>query len=337
MSNRRSRTRRRAKRSSGQNQTWLLLLVVGVIVAGLVIWLVLQNVSSNGETEESITTDIGPATLCQQLPEFVGSIGLGQPVFIDTSQQVVTGVALQEAADGGRLYQHPSWDDAGNVGPYVVDKDGNIYVAPVPMVSLFNNPPEEQNKIYRIDSRTGVMQEFINLPWDQPPSGANPFGVVGLAYDCDTHSLYAASVAGSAPNQELGRLHRIDLTTGQVVDQQEAVDALGLGVFTGRQGKRLYYGAARTPDVYSIALDESGDFTGQARFEFSLAALEGGSQDNAHRLRFNRDNTLEIKGIEFGFKLMAVSDPQRNIYQLHYNPESDTWQVESVVSDQSVR
>jgi hypothetical protein len=275
--------------------------------------------------------------LCQQLPKFTSGIGLSQPVFIDTSQQVVTGVALREATDEGRLYQHPSWDDAGNVGPYVVDKDGNIYVAPVPMVSLFNNPPEEQNKIYRIDSRTGVMQDFINLPWVQPPSGANPFGVVGLAYDCDTHSLYAASVAGSGPKQELGNIYRIDLTTGRVADQQEAVDALGLGVFTGRQGKRLYFGAARTPDVYSIALDESGDFVGQARFEFSLAALEGGNQDNAHRLRFNRNNTLEIKGIEFGFKLMAVSDPQRNIYQLRYNPDSDTWQVESVVSEQFVQ
>ena len=181
------------------------------------------------------------------------------------------------------------------------------------------------------------MQEFINLPWEQPPSGTNPFGVVGLAYDCDTHSLYASSLAGSAPNQELGRLFRIDLTTGQVADQQEAVDALGLGVFTGRQGKRLYYGAARTPDVYSIALAESGNFTNQARFELSLAALEGGSQVNAHRLRFNRNNTLEIKGIEFGFKLMAISDPQRNIYQLRYNPESDTWQVESVASNQPVQ
>ena len=86
-----------------------------------------------------------------------------------------------------------------------------------------------------------------------------------------------------------------------------------------------------------MALDKSGDFVGHARFEFSLAALEGGNQDNAHRLRFNRNSTLEIKGIEFGYKLMAVSDPQRNIYQLRYNPESDIWQAVSVVNAQSVQ
>ena len=296
-------------------------------MGGLLAWWLVQPATSTDTSQPQANRAIGPTTLCQQLPEFVEAVGFGPQVLIDTSQQLVTGVALREPVEGGRVYNHTSWDDAGNLGPNVLDKNGNIYLAPVPLVSLYNNPPAEQNKIYRINAKTGVMQAFINLPWAQPPSVSNPFGVVGLAYDCETHSLYASSVAGSGPATELGRIYKVDLKTGEVVNQLENIDALGIGIFNGQQGKRLYYGAARTPEVYSIALTNTGDFAGEPRFEFSLAALPGGSQDNAHRFRFTRENELEIKGIEFGFKLLAASDPLRNVYRFRYNSDTDTWEL----------
>ena len=328
MSKRKSKaqSRRPAQKQKGVNWRSLALLAGGLLVtAAFIAWMSgLFSSGSGGGVRTNLP--IGPTTLCQQLPKFTGSVGLGEQVFIDTTQQEFTGVALQDAATGQK-YQDPSWDDAGTVGPHVIDSAGNIYVVPVPQVSLFANPPEEQNKIYRIDTNTGIMSEYINLPWAQPPSGANPFGAVGLAFDCNTSSLYAATLAGSTPSQELGRFYRIDVNSGEIVAQLDNVDALGLGVFNGANGKRLYYGSARVPEVYSIPLDANGDFSGEPRFEFSLAALEGGSYDNAHRIKFTRDNQMEVKGIGFGYRLMASSDPLRNVYTFNYNRENDSWDL----------
>ncbi len=299
------------------------LLIVAVFIA----WM--SGLFSAGGGSGATILPVGPTTLCQQLPRFVDKVGLGQRVFIDTTQQEFTGLALQDA-ETGQIYQDSTWDDAGNVGPHVVDSNGNIYVVPVPQVSLFVNPPEKQNKIYQIDTNSGIMAEYIDLPWAQPPSGANPFGAVGLAFDCNTNSIYVATLAGSTPAEELGRIYRIDVNSGEIVDQLDNIDALGLGVFNGASGKRIYYGSARTPEVYSIPLDANGDFSGEPRFEFSLAALEGGSYDNAHRLRFTRDNQLEVKGIGFGYRLMAASDPLRNVYLFNYNQQNDDWDLVEV-------
>jgi hypothetical protein len=306
---------------------WLGGVIVLLILAGGLIW----AASGFGQTplaDLSADYPIGPTTTCQALPKFVEAEGLSKQVMIDTTQQRFIGVVLQDV--NGQSYQHPSWDDAGNIGPSVLDRAGHIYVAPVAQVSLYLNPPDEQNKVYQINTDTGVMSDYINLPWPQPFSGQNPFGVVGLAYDCDTNSLYVASVAGSTREAELGRIYQIDLNSAKIVNQLDHVDALGVGVFNGSQGKRLYYGSARNPDVYSIALASNGEFVGSPRLEFSLAALEGGSYDNAHRIRFTRDNEMEIKGIEFDFRLKATSNPLRNIYLFNYNQTQDSWDLQSI-------
>ena len=236
------------------------------------------------------------------------------------------GLILRDSAGNGRYYQHETWDDAGNVGPFAYDGTGTIYLGPVPLASLQTNPTAEQNWIYQVDSQTAVMSKFRELPWPLPPSGANPFGVTGLTYDCDTNSLYAASIAGSTAQEEVGAIYQIDLETGETISQLDDLDAIGLGIFNGTAGKRLYYGLARSPEVYSIGLDaNTGEFYGEPRFEFSLAAQPGGSFDNAHRIQFTEDGRMIVKGIEFSYSLQVASDPQRNIYTFQHEPAADGW------------
>lgn len=38
------------------------------------------------------------------------------------------------------VYQHPSWDGAGNLGPVAVDGAGNIYTA-LTQIDLLDDPP----------------------------------------------------------------------------------------------------------------------------------------------------------------------------------------------------
>ena len=212
----------------------------------------------------------------------------------------------------GSLYQHETWDDAGFLGPFITDRQGNIYTAPVPLVSLVDNPPEQQNRIYRVDTDSQVMSLFSELPPALPFSGANPFGVVGLAYDCETDSLYATSLAGSTAGQEVGRIFHVDLKTKQVLAQLEGVDAMGVAAFNSVDGKRLYYAPARhAAEVRSIALDAQGNFVGEPRREFSFANKATGGRRTIRRIRFNTPGEMTLHTMDFNYSLQVPASAKR--------------------------
>ena len=300
--------------------SWIYV-IISLILIGILGWNLLEK-------EEKTSTKnlvVGPANLCKHSPALITKYGLQQPVMIDFRQKGFTGMRIIEAKAGGKVLQLPSWDDAGHLGPYALDRKGNVYTTPIPHVSFSNEELKIQNKIYQIDSNTGEMAEFIDLPAMKPPSTNNPFGAMGIAYDCDTESIYITSLTGSNASEEIGRLFQVDLATKKVVNIFEGIDAIGVGVFTTKKGKKIYYGSAREPDIYSINLDGKGNFVGAPQFEFSLVEQEGGSFDKGHRIRFFKDNRIEIKGIEFSYSLMVASDPLRNIYNFKYDENADTW------------
>jgi hypothetical protein len=123
-------------------------------------------------------------------------------VIFDGRVPVTTDPALRD------IHQEPSWDDAGTLGTFVIDRDGHIYTAAVPRTAVSDNPPGSLNVIYRIDSDTAELQPFITLPGAPAGSSDNPFGILGMTYDCDTHALYVSTVAGSTRQAEQGRIVR---------------------------------------------------------------------------------------------------------------------------------
>lgn len=279
----------------------------------------------------------GVANACRAMPAFIRNTGLdGRAVAIDTQQRGYTGIRLVQI-QGGKTWQHPSWDDAGHVGAFDRDSDGNIYVAPTPDVSLTENPPELQNRIYRIDAQTGEMVLWLELPAVAPPSPSNPFGVMGLFYDCDTNSLYASSLAGSTPQQANGRIYRIDVASKTVLTYMDQVDAIGIGVFNGADNKRLYFGSARSSDVYSVALDAKGDFTSETRHEFALATIPDGNTTSVRKFAFVQRGVeqylMQVKETEFGFRLMAENNPHKRMYLFAYDAGSDHWQFRGAVPE----
>lgn len=272
----------------------------------------------------------GGADYCKVAPAFPKKFGLRMPYGVDLRQQGYMGLAIIEGNPGGKTLRLPEWEQAGYLGPHAFDQNGNIYVAPTPNINIDFNPPEKQNIVYIVESQTGEMKKLIELPWASPPTANNPFGLVGLTYDCDTESLYAASLAGSTFREEKGRIFRIDLKSGKVADQLEGLDVLGLGVFNGSSGKRLYFASARASEVYSIGLKDSGNFRNDKRLEFSLAAGSQGAFDKGHRIQFSGPNQMTVKAIEFSYSLIAASDPRRNIYSYVYDPQQDAWSLSGV-------
>ncbi len=302
-----------------------------------VIWLIVPGLllTACGKPDMGKFTP-GVANACRAMPAFIRSTGLAGSVAIDTQQQGYTGIRLVQTQTG-QTWQHPTWDDAGHVGAFDRDHDGNIYVAPTPEVSLSENPPALQNRIYRIDAHTGEMALWMELPAAAPPSQSNPFGVMGLFYDCDTNSLYASSLAGSTPQQANGRIYRIDVATKTVVAQLDGVDAIGVGVFNGAERKRLYFGSARSSDVYSVVLDAKGDFTSDSRHEFALATLPDGNTTCVRKFSFAQRGVgqylMQAKESEFGFRLMAENNPHKRMYLFGYDAGSDGWQFKGAVPE----
>lgn len=99
----------------------------------------------------------------------------------------------------------------GWLAPILVDDAGNIFTSPAPFINILNNPIVNNNTIYRVDGKTGVMEEFMRLPFADSINTQNPYGIIGMVYLCETGTLYVSSVAGSRLHEENGHIYAIDL------------------------------------------------------------------------------------------------------------------------------
>jgi hypothetical protein len=266
---------------------------------------------------------IGIVTGCTKSPSFVSKLGFTNQAALSTSEKKQKGLVIIE--QGKQPYQHESWKIAGNLAPIQLDKDGDVFVAPAPMINVLDNPFTEQNTIHKVDSNTHEMKSFAKLPTTANATEQNPYGILALGYDCETSSLYASSVAGSTRTSEAGKLYQIDSANGGVKSVLDNIDAFGIGVFNSAKGKRLYYGLARNPEVWSIGLDDNGGFLSDAKREISLESVGTRGDDKARKIRFTPQNEMIVSGIEFNFNLIAPTEKQETIYRFHYDSTKDSW------------
>ncbi len=266
---------------------------------------------------------VGIVTGCTKSPAFVSKLGFTNQAALSTSANRVKGLAIVE--QGKPPYQHESWKIAGNLAPIQLDKSGDIFVSPAPMINVLDNPFAEQNTIHKVDTNTQEMKPFTKLATTANATEQNPYGILGLGYDCETSSLYASSVAGSTRTSEVGKIYQIDSTNGNVKSTLENIDAFGIGVFNSAKGKRLYYGLARNPEVWSVGLDENGGFSADAKREVSLESAGTRGDDKARKIRFTPQNEMIVSGIEFNFNLIAPTEKQETIYRFSYDSAKDTF------------
>ncbi|MBL7979955.1 MAG: hypothetical protein JNN12_16575 [Bacteroidetes Order II. Incertae sedis bacterium] len=224
------------------------------------------------------------------------------------------------------IYQHPSWKTAGYFGPMVIDPRGNIFLAPLPFVNLYRNKPSKQNMLYRVDPNSAELKPYFTLPTIYKPNEQNPYGVLGMGYDCEIGIIYASSVQGSDRTNERGRIYAIQ--TGEkptILDVIPDVDAFGVGVFTFEGKKRMIYGEARTPEIYMVELASDGKFVGKPEFVLSLEGIGTRGDDRARKIRIAENGDITISGVEFYFNLIAPSERQETPYTFRYDPVQKTW------------
>lgn len=341
-----------ARRASRQATTprwrwWLLagggLVLVVLLVLGVAFAQSSRQQARAAETPASVpfVGPIGAANACRQNPYFAAAQGLPESLSISTNERLIRGLVVYDSSftpdqvvlGAPGVYQHPTWDDAGYLGPVATDSEGNIYTAATPRTGLLENPPEKSNIVYKIDSRSGEMRPLVDLPAAAPPAAGNPFGIMGLTYDCNTDSLYVASVMGSTFDSEVGRIYQVDARTGEVRDMLEGVDALGVAAFNGTSGKRLYFGAARKPELRSVALDRNGRFMALdepapagPRTDVLLAELGEGYDLRARRISFSAaGNEMVVRAVEFYYTMVAASEVRSVNFTFAYDEAGDSW------------
>lgn len=263
----------------------------------------------------------GPVNACQKVPQFVRALGFGNSAAFTTADRKIPGLVLIE---GERKYQHPSWKAAGSLAPITRNGTGDTFVGPAPWIDVLENKAEEQNRVYRIDGKSQQMIQFADLPRVGAVTSQNPYGTLGLTFDCDTESMYVSSVAGSTRDSSNGRVFQLN-KSGQVLSTLDSTDAMGIGVFNTAKGKRLFFGLTRVSEIWSIALDDTGAFTGDARKEVSLSELGPRGDDRARRINFTPQSEMVVFGVEFSYNLIAPTEKQETVYTFRYDASKDVW------------
>ena len=224
-----------------------------------------------------------------------------------------------------KTYQDRSWSQYGWMGVLTSDIDGNTYT--FPKASTAVNPLSEMNKIYKVDTETGNMAVLTELPKADSGAGVVPFAVLGIFYDCHGKKIYASSVAGSTADKEKGVIYAVDPENGNIVDKLEGHDAIGVFVGGVTGEKRLYFGSARSSDIYSVELTKSGKFKGDVRKECTLKNLGPRGNDKAGRIRFDANGNMMVYGVEFNYSLAGQSEKTETLYQFTFEKSSKKWVV----------
>jgi len=223
-------------------------------------------------------------------------------------------------------YQHPTWDDAGYLGAIAYDRQGNVYAAPTPRLSLVDNPLAGAASLWRVDSATAEMRPFVTLPG--AASERNPFGVLGLFYACDTDTLYAGTVLGSTPSAEHGGVVAVHLPDGAARPVLSDLDVMGVLVVRQGDGLMLYAGLARSPAIVAVPLDAQGRAAGPAAPLLDLAEAGASPQERARKLRLV-DGVLVADLVPFNFSLQssASGSPQVRRAAWGWDAAAGAWRV----------
>lgn len=264
------------------------------------------------------------------MPLFATKIGydLSKSAF-STSEKKKMGLCFVELSETGKnkIYQHSSWSKAGYLSALAITEKGEVFVVPTPIVNTLYNKPIEQNYLYRVNPQTSELQKVAELPSLAQPNTKNPFGLIGLAYDCDSKILYATSIMGSTEEEEKGVVFAIQLPSYKVINKIENIDIMGVGIIKKGNEKRLMLGKIRGGKVVSIALKSDGSFKGNLYEEFSLDGLGERGDDIARKIRMGLDGTLTIIGTQFYYNLTAPSEKPETKYIFKFSDEQKQWML----------
>ncbi len=282
--------------------------------------------------KKNMQTDVHPETLdlglftsrqgCSAPPEFLHKLGIKQPVMIDLSQKRFKGIAFYHGKNMGEALYHRQWDQFEHFGTYSLDKQGNMYLAPMPYISITDNTFELQKNLYKLDSVSGQLSILMRLD-DVKAGPENPYGIYSLVYDCDDHSLWVAAIDETDYQTQKGVIYHIDVNSKTELQRFEGFDAITLNLLKTNIGKFLLAGSARDDGLYVIDIKQQR-IAAPPRQLLSLASAE----EHIRKIKIKPGNQLELQAIPFSYTLIAeASAKYRSIYQASWDDNQNQWRV----------
>jgi hypothetical protein len=303
----------------------LLMIAAGVSVVKLKKSRHMKEEGAIPSHTSSVTSSVPPqiqkVKRCAKSPLFLQTLKIPQPVMIDLSQKRFKGVALLYG-EGFKKVLHPKfWEKYGHFGTYTIDRQGNIYLVPMPFISIDKETFAWQKSLYRIDTRTGKLDKWIDF--DEITAKAdNPYGLSAIVYDCQDDTLWVAALDRSDYRKERGRIYHIDIKTGKVIGKIEGIDALSLELASDSLGERRYLliGSARRNTLYLYDIKKRNTHAPVKVFELPQ------EQERIRKIRVTGMNRLLIETIPFSYSLITASSEQdRAVYDVAYDKNGRRW------------
>jgi len=295
----------------------ILLSVILVVVGG---YLVVLNKHASNIKMHGIG-QFKKGSICAQSPQFLVRRNIKQPVVIDLTQTKYKGVAMHYGKNFSKTLHPKKWENYGYFSTEALDKDGNIYLAPIPFISIDPSTFNLQKNLYRMDSETADISIFKHFD-DVYPTSVNPYGINAVVYDCDDDSLWVSAIDEATYEKNHGVIYHLDVKSREILDQISSEDALTLQLIHTTKGKYLLVGSARDNVLYAYSIDLNQKINPHAEKLFELPSVT----EHVRGIKVKSDNTLHIESIPFTYSMIAESSgTRRTKYIVTWNHKDSRW------------
>jgi hypothetical protein len=296
----------------------LSLLLVGVIFA--VIFYTKNNENYPRQKDDIALGEFNTKQACGRPPRFLQEAGIKQPVVIDLSQQRFKGIAFHYGKKMDKTFHPKEWEYFESFGTYTLDEQGNLYLAPMPYISITPNTFELQKNIYKLDSTSGKISIFMHLD-DVLPNANNPYGIYTLVYDCEDKSLWVGAIDETDYQNQKGVIYHIDLKTKQILQRNEGFDGLTLNLLQTAKAKYLLAGSATDSGLYAYTIKNKTLSSNPIK----LLELPN-PNEHIRKIKIKANNHLQLQAIPFSYTLIAQTTKQyRVIYDAKWDNALSQW------------
>ena len=237
---------------------------------------------------------------CIRHPQFLSRLNVTQPITIDLSQQQFKGLAFLYGKNFSKVIHPRAWETFEHFSTYALDKEGNVFLAPMPFISIHPTTFNLQKNIYKLDSLTGKISIFMHFD-EVLPSASNPYGIISLVYDCDDETLWVSAIDKSNYREQKGTIYHIDIKHKRVLQRVENIDALTLTLLKTKTDKFLLFGSARKNLLYAFKIKKQKIFK---NLKIKLLELPS-ANERIRKIKIKKANHLELQTIPFSYTLIA--------------------------------
>ncbi len=260
---------------------------------------------------------------CAIQPLFLSKLKIPQPIAVDLSQDRYRGVAFLFGQNLSQAVHPKSWMRFDHFSSYILDPEGNMYLTPMPYISVNPNTFNLQKSIYKLDSNSGKLSVWMSI--NEVKAGSNnPFGIIAIDYDCDDNTLWVSAIDETDYSTQRGVIYHIDIKSKKILQRVEGIDALSLKLLQSDQGKYLLVGSARESLLYAFYID-GGMLSSTPQ---KLLALPD-ANEHIRKIMLRGKNHLELQTIPFSYTLIAQTVEQgiRTNYNAYFDIRLNSWKL----------